>query len=204
MEVQVKMSSREYNVVLDADTMMNKSSVLSQLSRQCPKAIFLASGVPTADWQFLIDQAMAPLLTEYGKNPTEKQPVKFIGLQAQLLPEKLSDLQESHIRYFFNHAEGVLDAQGEAVKDSDMVYDPNQMKGVTQIQYKASGESGFLKFLEPPLASGSGDSYFEFILTAVFPFCYGWASSFNVKYFKKLPTLILEGEPGEHDWILEN
>ena len=194
--MQVKMASREYHVILDADTLLSKSAVLAQMSRQCSEPVFLASGVSAGDWQYLVDKAMEPLMEQYAENPSEKQPIRYIGLQAQLLPPKLSDLDPSKVRYFFNQQQGVLDAMGLPVENPNLVYDPSQMKGVQQIQYQGSGIQGFLKFLEEPLAPSSSDAYFEFVLTTVFPYLFGWSSPFNVKYLKKLPTLILEGEPG--------
>ena len=196
VEVTVKTAARQYQVILDADTLLNKNAVLAQMGRQCTNAVFIASGLSSSDWMFLIDKAMAPLLEEYGRNPSEKQPIKYIGLQAQLLPQKLSDLKESDVCYFFNQKDGVLDCKGDPLINSTLVFDPTQMRGVQQIDYEDSGLQGFLRFINPPLApTCSGDPYFEYMLTAVFPFCYGWASPFNSQYLKKMPTLILEGEP---------
>ena len=193
VEVLVKMSTTEYHVVLDADSMLNKNNVLTQMSRQCDGAVFLASGLSSRDWEFLVDEAMQPLLEEYAANPTGKQPVKYIGLQAQLLPQKLSNLAPSHVRYFFNATEGVLDGFGMPVENTNLCFDPSQMLGVQQIEYQASGLKGFLRFIEKPFAAGDGDAFFEYVICAVFSFLYGFSAPFNVTYFKKLPTLILEG-----------
>ena len=169
VEVLVKLSNKQFRVVLDVDSLLSKTAVLCQLTQQCPGGLFLATGLPDtgkqADWHTVIDGAMAPLMEEYNANATEKQPVKYIGLQAQLLPQKLANLEPSHIRYFFNAKDGVLDSKGNPVQNSEVVFDHSQMKGAKQIDYKPSGLEGFLAFLEPPLACGHGDSYFETILT---------------------------------------
>ena len=203
VETLVKLSNKQYRVVLDVDSLMSKTAVLVQLTRQCPNGMFLATGLPDtgkdADWHTVVEGAMAPLLREFSRNGTEKEPVKYIGLQAQLLPQKLSNLEPSHIRYFFNNKDGVLDSRGVPVVNSMVVYDHSQMKGAKQIEYKPSGLKGFLAFLEAPLAYGHGSSYFEQVLTSGFPMLLGWASPFNMWYLKKLPTVILEGPPGKNN-----
>jgi len=71
---------------------------------------------------------------------------------------------------------------------------PGRYKNAKQIFYEKSGKPGFLSFINEPLASNA-NSYFEIILTSLFPALYAWASAFNRHFLEMMPTVVLEGPP---------
>ena len=199
IETLVKMATRVFRVVLDADSLLKKTSVLTQLSKKCPGALFMATGMRRDDWAFLVNKAMEPLHSQYRTNPVDKDVIKFVGMQPHRLPPKWSDLQPGNVIYFFNEGQGILDSKGQPLKKPNLVFDHSQMQSAKQIKYVDGKLDGFLKYLEEPFARGSGDVFMENVMTTVMPVLYGWAAPINSVYLKKLPTIVLEGPPGSFE-----
>jgi len=69
---------------------------------------------------------------------------------------------------------------------------PGQHKGGVLLQcYKRK----HLKIVIPLCISSNANSYFEIILTSLFPALYAWASAFNRHFLEMMPTVVLEGPP---------
>jgi len=192
VETLVKMSDREFSLVLDIGTLHNKDAVLAQISTESGRML-IANGLNDKDWVKLVDLGMAPLHLEYDMNPQDKIPVTVIGPQVHLWPQRLIDFQPCHLYYFYNTHQGVLDAMGNKAENSKVVFDKAQMRGACQINYNESHKAGFALHFEDPIARGEGPDYFEGILRSLLPALFGLGSSFNIHFLKKNPVLVLEG-----------
>ena len=71
VEVLVKMAGdREYKCVLDADSVMSRTTVLRQLNRSFPDVMFLAPGLREDDWEYFMDETMGDLLASRSWPPS--------------------------------------------------------------------------------------------------------------------------------------
>ena len=65
---------------------------------------------------------------------------------------------------------------------------PGQHKGGVLLQcYKRK----HLKIVIPLYISSNANSYFEIILTSLFPALYAWASAFNRHFLEMMPTVVI-------------
>jgi len=203
-KVSFAISGRTSTVALQSFRMFNLRYVLTTLASQHQDEVIHASHLAQEDFQTILKSMMQPFHDKMSATPSyqwpgrlQRQPVRLIGLQTQLLPSKPSELKEEHLEWCYNSADGVRGIRGKVLKRPQTTFHGPTLAGVEEHFYEESGLLGFKRFFDSPFASEESDlAYLERVggggLVAVWSF---FAPLIRLLLGQQ-PTVVMYSAPG--------